>query len=372
MKSKYIILTAITIGSLTFSCKKDKSPEPEATPAPTGPTYTVPTTYTFTNVNYSGQTTRLSMLTEMGTYMSTANTQGTTILASNLKNMFANSGNPFSDSNLNTSGKQLKNKCFYLDTTLILSYMDSIALCSQSTVAGANGLAGVVVSTTNSSKKYLQSRNGIEYGQLIRKCLMGSVFYYQAMESYICESGVGASVDNTTIVSGEGTAMEHHWDEGFGYFGAQVDFPTNASSALYWANYSNQVNAGISSNATMMNAFLKGRAAITNKDMTTKNEQINVIRDNWEKIVAGSALHELNGAKTNFSDDAVRNHLVSEALGFVMSLKYKSDKKISTVQLNQAIGYFGTNLYNISMTDIDNIRNLISSVYGLDSVKDTI
>ena len=43
--------------------------------------YDVPTTYTFDNVSYSGQTERLDMLAEMTTYMKTANTSGVEITA---------------------------------------------------------------------------------------------------------------------------------------------------------------------------------------------------------------------------------------------------------------------------------------------------
>ncbi|MFY9311144.1 MAG: hypothetical protein WAQ28_19020 [Bacteroidia bacterium] len=50
------------------SCKKEETPEP--TPAPT-PSYTVPTTYNFTNVSYTGQTQRIAMMDEISTYMRT-------------------------------------------------------------------------------------------------------------------------------------------------------------------------------------------------------------------------------------------------------------------------------------------------------------
>ena len=110
MTIKYLLLILLLI--LTVSgCKK----EPDIIVDPEEPI--APTTYNFTNVSYSGQTSRMAMLTEMVTLMKTGNTPGVNVDASILKNMFRNSGNPFTDVNLNTSGKQLINKCFYLDTT---------------------------------------------------------------------------------------------------------------------------------------------------------------------------------------------------------------------------------------------------------------
>ena len=55
-----------------------------------------------------------------------------------------------------------------------------------------------------------------------------------------------------------------------------------------------------------------------------------------------------------------------------MCLKYSSTKKITNAQTTQALGYLGFNIYNISSTNIDNCRNLISTIYGLDSVKDLL
>ncbi|MFY9311143.1 MAG: DUF4856 domain-containing protein [Bacteroidia bacterium] len=294
---------------------------------------------------------------------------GTVLDAQKLKDMYSNSGNPFADSTLNASGKQLKSKTFSLDQSLFESFFDSIAQASQATGAGSNGVAGVVVSSSDATKKYLCSANGIEYNQLITKGLMGAVFYYQAASVYLENI---ATADNVTVTAGQGTTMEHNWDEAFGYFGVPVDFPTTLTGLKYWGSYSNQRNGVLTTNATLMNAFLKGRAAISNQDYTSRDEAKTVIRDNWEKICAGSAIHYINAAKTHLTDDALRNHELSECLGFIMSLKYSSVKKISDAQLLQVQGYVGNNLYNVTVANLDNAKNLLSTVYGLDSVKDAL
>lgn len=360
-----VLLSTLVI--MAASCKKEDTPEP--TPIPNTPAYTVPVTYNFTNVYYTGQTQRIAMLDALTAYTKTGNTSGTVLDALQLKNMYSNTGNPFADSILNASGKQLKNKTFSLDQSLFESFFDSIALASQSTVAGSNGVAGVVVSSSDATKKYLCSASGIEYNQLIAKGLMGAVFYYQAVSVYLENI---ATADNVTVTAGQGTTMEHNWDEAFGYFGVPVDFPITLTGLKYWGSYSNQRNGVLATNSTLMNALLKGRAAISNRDYTARDEAKTIIRDNWEKICAGSAIHYINAAKTHLTDDALRNHELSECLGFIMSLKYSTVKKISDAQLTQLQGYVGNNLYDVTVANLDNAKSLLSTVYGFDSVKDAL
>ncbi|MGB3947230.1 MAG: DUF4856 domain-containing protein [Bacteroidia bacterium] len=240
MKLLKISIVASIFSLSIASCKKEETPEPTV-PTPTG--YTIPTTYNFSNVSYTGQTQRIAMLDELSTYMKTGNTMGVTVDAQTMKNMFSNTGNPFADSTLNASGKQLKNKTYSLVQALFESYFDSLALNSQSTVAGTNGTAGVVVSPNDATKKYLCSATGIEYNQLITKGLMGATFYYQAVSVYLENL---TTADNTTVVDGQGTVMEHNWDEAFGYFGVPTDFPTTVTGLKYWGSYSNQRNSVLS------------------------------------------------------------------------------------------------------------------------------
>ncbi|AKQ45331.1 hypothetical protein TH63_06280 [Rufibacter radiotolerans] len=355
---KSMAVAGLAVCALFSSCSDDKEDEVS---------YTIPTTYNFQNVNYSGQTARLAMLTELNTYVRTGNT-GAILDAQKMKNMYANTNAPFADAALNTSGKQLKDKTILSAQTVIENYFNVAAGASLSAGTPAlNGKAGLLTTAENS--KYLVDANGVEPGQVIQKGLMGAVFYFQAVESYLTPSKTGPSVDNVTVTPGEGTTLEHHFDEAFGYFGAPIDFPTNVTGLKFWANYSNQVNPSLGSNKTMMDAFLKGRAAISAKDAKGKDAAIATLRTEWERIVAASAILELNAAKANIADQAKKSHYLSEALGFIMSLKYKTDRKISDAQYNEVMTKIGTNFYNTTAADITAAVNVISTAYGMDNIK---
>lgn len=361
------IILALFLGA----CKKDKK-EPEPEPDPDPQTYTVPTTYNFSNVNYLGQTQRLDMVAELKTYMSTGNTSLTVLSAQKMKEMYQNINNQFTGTGLNTSGKDIKSKVFSLDQNLFENFMDSLSAASTSTVAGSNGVAGVVVNPNDATKKYLCDKNGIEWTQVIEKGLMGALMYYQTTAVYLDASKIGNSVDNTNVVAGQGTNMEHHWDEAFGYFAVPIDFPTSTSGIRFWGKYCNDRNAIIGSNATIMNAFLKGRAAISNKDYTTRDAQVVIVRDGWEKVIAATIISYVNSTKTNITNDAIRNHNCSEIKGFLMNFKYNPTKKLTSTEIAQLETYLGNNFYNISAANLDQIKDMLSTKYGLDSVKNSL
>lgn len=370
---KRIIYSLAVLMIITATSCRKKTQEPEPTPeTPTGPAYSVPTSYTFVNVSYTGQTQRLDMVAEMKAYMSTGNTSLTVLSAQKLKDMYANANSQFTNTALNTSGKDIKSKTFLVDQTLFETFMDNIAAASTSTVAGSNGVAGVVTSPVTSTKKYLCDANGVEWNQVIEKGLMGSLMYYQTTAVYLDAAKIGNSVDNSTVVAGQGTAMEHGWDEAFGYFGVPVDFPTNTTGIRFWGKYCNDRNAFIGSNATIMNAFLTGRAAISNKDYTTRDAQVTIVRDGWEKVIAATIISYVNATKTNITDDAVRNHNLSEIKGFLMNLKCNPTKKITATQISSLETLLGTNFYIITITNLDQIKDDLSTIYGLDSVKNTL
>jgi len=194
--------------------------------------------------------------------------------------------------------------------------------------------------------------------------------YYQATGVYL-EFGK-MNVDNETVIEGEGTTMEHHWDEAFGYFGVPTNFPTDADGLVFWGSYSNQRNAILGSNQKLMDALLKGRAAISNKDLEIRDVAIAEARAEWELIAVGSALHYLNDGMANFSDMALRSHSLSEAIGFIYSLQFNPVKKITNTEVGELLNLIANsndfsqmNLYDANVADLEIARNQLADYYNL-------
>lgn len=369
--SLQIILLAISI-SFT-SCKKDtKDPEPEPLPAPTpGPSYTVPTSYNFSNTNYSVSSTRIAMMEELISYMRTTHTTTAlvqpTISANKMQNMFINSSAQFTNNALNTSALQLKdetNNIFQFVTETEANFIEAEAAsitsaANPTTTTASSGTKGKLISPT---RAVLVNANGYEYKELVEKGLMGALLYDKAMNKLNNIS----TFDNTTLVNSQ-TAQEKAWDEAFGYFGVPVSFPTSTTGLKYWGNYCNSISSAIGSNSLIMNAFLKGRAAISNKDNTARDEAKNAVIANWEKVVAAKCISYLKGAKNNLSDQATLHHNLSEGYGFVKAFKYNSSKTISDADINLLLGYFGSNLYSITTTNIDLAISKLEVVFSLNA-----
>ncbi|MDG1518727.1 MAG: DUF4856 domain-containing protein, partial [Flavobacteriales bacterium] len=263
--------------------------------------YKVPTTYNFKNVSYSGQKDRLNMLKELTSYIKTGHKEDSVLNAQSMKDMFGNSNTPFTSAELNASTKQLQNKTVPTEADLYVNLFDSIAKYSGKS-GGKNGQAGLV---SGANRTILVDANGMEYAQLIDKGIMGSCFYYSATSSYLSDEKIGDAVDNTIVEDGKGTKKEHHFDEAFGYFGAAIDFPTNTEGVSFWAKYCNKMDEVAGTNK-IMDYFLKGRAAISNKDKSDQNDAVADIKIQWEKISAATAIHYLNDADNVFTDDADR------------------------------------------------------------------
>jgi hypothetical protein len=316
-------------------------------------------------VNFSGQTARLDMLDELSAYMKTGN-NGAVLDAQKMLNMFENSNNPFAK--VYDPTKKMSDKCFAPDADMLRGYFRTLAENSTSKVAGKNGTAGVVVSK-DGSKKYLCDEKGFEYVQLIEKGIMGAVFYYQATGVYLESDKM--SVDNTTVTAGEGTKMEHHWDEAFGYFGAPLTFPVTVTGERYHAKYASARNLILNCNEKIMKeGFLKGRAAISAKMLSERDAAIKTVREEWERIIASTAISYLNGGRRDFADDALRNHQLSEAIAFIRMLKYNPARKITPAQIESIVAKLGGNLYEVTPAQITAARDELSLIYGMDNLKD--
>jgi hypothetical protein len=338
--------------------------------------YTIPTTYNFDNVDYSGQTQRLEMLEELAVYTKSANTAGSNQLSAiAMINMYTNSNAPFSNPDLNTSTKQLKNKVAIALQDEFESYMVAQETASLSTNQIAMENQAGIATSNDGSQSFLFNENGLELAQIIEKGLASACFYYQSTIVYLGETQM--NVDNRAVTADRGTNMEHHWDEAFGYFGAPTDFPSNINNLEIWAKYSNKVNSILGCNSKIMNAFLKGRAAISAEDYDARDAARETIKVEWEVILAAVAISYLNDAKDNPTDPALCYHYLTEGYAFIMGLKYGASKTIADADIdNILITLAGSpdplqaSLYNITDQDIDSAINALANTFtSLEDVK---
>jgi len=368
---KLIAIAVFAIVSVT-SCKKKGCTDPEAYnysdeakkddgscsyEAP----YTIPTTYSFTDasgnstVNFSGQTERLNQLREMVVLMKSATT--TIVYPEDLKAMFANTGGDGNGNFSFTSTKQLKDKCFAVDQALFETWMDKLALASVSfSSQAADGQAGVLTSGTST---YLFDENGREYLQFIEKGLMGAVFMNQSLNVYFGSSKM--DVDNATPVDATNglyyTAMEHHFDEAFGYFGVGIDFPTTIPTD-FWGKYCNNQNTTLNSNADMMSNFRKGRAAISNNYLTDRDKAITAISKEWEEISAFQAKKYLQDAIGYFGNDNAKYlHALSEAYAFSWNLRYapETTRRFTPTSHTSLMNLYKSNFWEMTVADLNAI-----------------
>ncbi len=271
--------------------------------------------------------TRLLMFRAINTYNGTAVGTGATLDAAVLKNMFTNTGSPFSgtaNTGLNTSGVQLRSV-----TASSLSAADAekerqtieagftaISTASKSVSAvAAEGKAGKLGT-------YLVDEKGIEQGQIIQKGLIGA--FQLDYISNVLLSDKNLSADNLTLVSGKKyTALEQNWDEIYGILTANPIYGSKAtatsSGESFLGSYIWEYNK--EDFPKIHPALLKGRAAIVNNDMTVLKEQVAILRPAMEKAIASAALGYLGKWKTG-ATDAARAHAIGEGLGFIYSLRY--------------------------------------------------
>jgi hypothetical protein len=218
---------------------------------------------------------------------------------------------------------------------------------------------------------YLLSPNGVYYSQVIKKAIMG-MCAYQIADVYMADS-----INSTT----DTTILEHYWDKAFGLFGVPVNFPTSTTGLRYFGSYSNQVNAGLGSNTSIMNAFLKGRAAIANNDLTTMKAQAALLITTFDSLDAAAIVQEMHETNTNIeAGDAVAAYgTLSESLGFVRNLAYNNspNRVITNAQIAQLLALYDSvnpnspSLYNfvgvnagLTVAQIEAKTNAIAQLIG--------
>ncbi|GAA4823522.1 DUF4856 domain-containing protein [Algivirga pacifica] len=306
---------------------------------------TVKTTYDFENVSYSGQTARIQMLDSLSKTIKAGTLINVT--ADQLSSIYENtSGELFG------SSKDLKSKTFPGAVAAIEEQFDIVEAISgdEQYVIGGR----------------LYNAEGVEPAQIVEKGLMGSVLYYQAVTVYLGEEKM--DVDNETVEEGKGTAMQHHWDEAFGYFGAPTDFLNESTEGTvwFWAKYANGRKDVMDFSTPIFNAFIAGRQAINDKDYEERDRQIAIIKENWEKVIAATTIHYVNASIADIAaeDMGAFYHHWSEAKAFADAFLYNIDRKISTEEMDQLATLLGDVPADATTEDLQAVNTLLQEVFG--------
>lgn len=250
--------------------------------------------------------------------------------------------------------------------------------------------------------------DGIDLAQMINKVLIGAVPYYQATGVYL--NGL-LERDNSEARNGTDayTAMEHAWDEAFGYFGAARDYARYTDEQLagsvdaftYDSNsdgsidFKSEYNFGLSRNAgkrdkggsgvnltqEIYDAFLAGRAAIANQGTVAEISTYRQTAANgMEKVIAATVVHYINDTLSDMSklgtaaeDRAALNKHWAEMKGYTVALQYNPFRLIGDGQLAELHGIMGeapvydapgSNVYNLQVANYKRAKSVLQAAYG--------
>ena len=350
---------------------------------------TEPATYTFnsrfadgvSSVSYSGQVVRNLLINDIKTQMGTdAGTKNPATLVSMMANDNADRAI------LSASGMTTVQTKYHDISTSHLN--DRLTAVASYTIPGYDANAGALVNgwvqeTVANGKT---RATGIRLDQMTQKTLWGAISYWQATSKYMSKI---PGDDKTGAVEGKSyTAMEHHWDESFGYFGAALDYNTGytddndrKSSPYFDSNSDGKIDfkteynvgwavtaakrdlctgcdAGLDFTKTIFDAYIKGRTMIVNQEPLAQIlEQRDLIMATWEKVVAAVTIHYINDVIDDIdaiiaAGDATVTPASSTTAdyenhwgvmrGYANGLLYNDFKKIATDNLNRLYVVMGT------------------------------
>lgn len=231
------------------------------------------------------------------------------------------------------------------------------------------------------------TQEGLNLAELIEKYLYGALAFSQAADDYLDDDleGKGLLSDNEADDGGGYTALEHAWDEAFGYLGAARDFSRYRAEEVsgsggrpdYMRAHDSdgdglidlgaEYNWGVSRYAASRDrdggsdfsgrafqAFLAGRALITSARGPLNDAQLEELkgyRDEaisaWESALAASAIHYLNEVLTHLDQEgeawSFEEHAThwSELKGFALAFQFNPRSALSDEDfdaLHEAIG----------------------------------
>ena len=249
---------------------------------------------------------------------------------------------------------------------------------------------------------------GVDMSQMVNKVLIGAVPYYQATGVYL--NGL-LERDNSEARDGTDpyTAMEHAWDEAFGYFGAARDYARYTDEQLAGSvddftfdsngdgsiDFKSEYNFGLSRNAAkrdkggsgvdltqqIFNAFLAGRTAITNQGSVADiSAHRQTAAEGMEKVIAATVIHYINDTLSDMSElgtaeenRANLNKHWAEMKGYTVALQYNPFRLITDGQLTELHGIMGeapiydepgSNNYKTQVANYERAKAVLQTAYG--------
>lgn len=301
---------------------------------------------------------------------------------------------------------------------LVRGWFDTIAENAVTEAGGSNRTATVDGTTVELSVYHTE--NGVHLGQMVQKFLLGAVAYSQATDDYLDDDteGKGLLTDNAVAADNGAspfTALEHQYDEGFGYFGAARDYNDYTDSEIaddvyrdsdengridlgseynfdlagYAAKRDLGSQSGTDFSATIFDAFLSGRAIIsgaegdlTDAELAELQSQRDVIVGNWEKVLAANVIHYANSTLADLDAwaqspgtetfAALAAHW-SEMKAFALGLQFNPRMTLTDQQFadfHAAVGQQpvlpGEDGFQAYRDDLVAARDLIGDAYGFD------
>ena len=398
---------------------------------------TTPETYTFnsvlgegSSVSYTGQTFRLVLINDLKSYMGSVKrgdfidqeealgvlnsyyefnyfsssdamdaVEATSEFKTTAKHLdgseaFISEGFFYGD--LKGSGKNLKKKMAGIDNPLRRGSLYGVQtavtaddyvqdLFSEFALNAAEGESFLMPNGNLPKQRVFKAgvtKDGRDLTQLVQKFFHGSISYNQAARDYLStdlseKKGLNASNDVAYKPGKNYTKLEHHFDEGFGYFGAAVDYKlythkqiksklsrdTNNDGDI---SIESEMNLGLAVNSAKrdlgakvktnfkneaIDAFLQARHLITQKPEGYRNYVIanaNIALGAWEKTIASSAVHYINKTVKEMNEYGTEDYLYtnfakywSELKGFAMALQFSPIAMLSDADFDKVHALIG-------------------------------
>lgn len=257
--------------------------------------------------------------------------------------------------------------------------------------------------------------DGVDYAQLVQKFLYGAVAYSQAARDYLATDlgpDKGLNADNTVPQKAgvNYTALEHFWDEGFGYLGAardalnyndkdakdklSIDTDNDGMISLLTEKIvgsarnvpridDTAVDGDLNLSKEIMEAFLKGRQLITKRPTGYKTyvrAYAQVALTAWEKSFAGVTIHYINKTLKQYKAYGTKGYdflswakFWGEMKGYALVFQFNPKALMSDTTFDQlhtlmadrpVLPHAPKAEVDAYVTKLEQVRDLIGKTYG--------